>query len=289
MTNDGTTSDDEEDIEQHRKWLDEAAADFKLPPELIDGTPENVWGRALFRLWRHGDTTGVGKALRDHIPPPPSYCDLLASLIDPKTKDRPGALAWKKSGNFFRTMKKQFRQVDVGNAVLDAVKRGEKKYLAVENVASETGLHKRWVWAAATFAEKASRAPGREQSMSTLTIRMETIGTATWTWNQKEAEAIENFPHTRADAAAFAEDCFHGVYHATAIGVGAPSPLPETDDDQEIKIAMLWWILSIDASTPGWRPRSVGEWLQTTDLTFAWAIRDGKITYTIEETRKLHA
>jgi hypothetical protein len=111
-----------------------------------DKSPELLlWSTALLELCQHENPRWMIELLRRHIPPPAFFCDRLADLLDP-SKDAMGRLTLTKS-RIWRSVERERKSTDIVHRILDAETAGDKRYLAVAQIAKQIGCSERHVWA----------------------------------------------------------------------------------------------------------------------------------------------
>jgi hypothetical protein len=113
---------------------------------LADDEAELLWGTAFSQLYRNENPRWMIELLRRHIPQPTDYCEKLADLLDP-SKEEMGQLKFTKSDSL-RSVQRFADLIGVALKVLAAEKAGEKRYLAVQQIAEQTGKSERHVWKA---------------------------------------------------------------------------------------------------------------------------------------------
>jgi hypothetical protein len=122
--------------------------------------PLILWHQALGQLCTTGKTELVMQLLRHRIPPTPDDCEFLADLFDP-SKAEFGQLKFAISPSL-RRQEREGNMISLGEMVLRQEQRGEKRYLAVQQIAKSHGFTERHVWKALKATEQYWRSFGSD-------------------------------------------------------------------------------------------------------------------------------
>jgi hypothetical protein len=124
-----------------------------------DDELEMTWQLALYQLEQHQNPRPLAELFQNEVPLPKTISRNIGHLLDPDfpSNMRSGQLLFVRSGKFSQMIDSFSARVKAGQMVLEAEAIGEKRYLAVEQVAKRIGKTPRYLWSARKLAESIRR------------------------------------------------------------------------------------------------------------------------------------